>query len=144
MKMLLLFACLLGAQPNTGWYPADAIVGVWKNNTGKGHIQIYRNGNKYYGKIVWLKEALDRTTGGPKLDMKNADPTRRRVPLVGLVMLRDFTYDDDGWSGGAIYNPSDGREYRAFIKMKDAKTLAVRAFIGVSIIGKTDVWTRVK
>ena len=144
MKALLLLVTILASSGYTTADKADAIIGVWKNGTGKGHIQIYKNDNKYYGKIIWLKDALDPATGRPKVDHKNADPDKRNHPLIGLVMLKDFTYGDGEWTDGHIYNPSDGKEYKAYMKLKDDKTLSVRGYIGISLLGKTDTWTRVR
>lgn len=121
----------------------DDIVGTWKDGNGKGHIQIFKQQGKYYGKIVWLKDAKN-TDGKPKVDRKNPNTSLRTRPIVGIVMLRDFKYDDGEWTNGYIYNPSDGKEYKAYMKLKDKNTLAVRGYVGISLIGKTDTWLRVK
>jgi uncharacterized protein (DUF2147 family) len=143
MKWLFLSLFAFVSIAFTGAENADAIVGIWKNGTGKGHIQIYKHEGKYHGKIIWLKDALDKT-GKPKTDFRNEDPARKNKPLIGLQMLRDFRYEDGEWTGGRIYNPGDGKEYKAYIKMKDVHTLQVRGYMGISLIGKTDTWTRVK
>jgi uncharacterized protein (DUF2147 family) len=122
---------------------ADAIVGVWKNSSGKGHIQIYKQQNKYYGKIIWLKDAVD-AEGRPKMDRKNTDPAKRKNSLMGMVMLKDFKYNSGEWKDGRIYNPSDGKEYKGLIRLKDDKTIVVRGYMGISLIGKSDTWTRIK
>lgn len=122
---------------------ADAIVGVWKNSSGKGHIEIFSKQNKFYGKIIWLKNGVD-AKGEPKKDIKNVNPDKRNQTLLGLVMLRDFVFKDGEYTNGYIYNPSDGKEYKGQIKLKNNKTLAVRGYIGFSFIGKTDTWTRIR
>jgi uncharacterized protein (DUF2147 family) len=121
----------------------DAILGVWKDKMGKGHIQIFKQNGKYYGRIIWLKNALNEN-GQPKSDKKNPDARQRNKPLIGLVMLRDFIYNDGEWSNGHIYNPSDGREYRAYLRLIDYNTMDVRGYIGFSLFGKTDTWLRVR
>jgi uncharacterized protein (DUF2147 family) len=140
----LLFTLLLMATA-TAWATdnPDAVLGVWKNGSGKGHIQIFKQGGKYYGKILWLRDAKD-DNGKPKVDRRNEDPDRRNKPLIGLVMMRDFKYKDGEWTGGHIYNPSDGKEYKAYMKLEDSNTLSVRGYVGFSWIGKTDTWTRVR
>jgi uncharacterized protein (DUF2147 family) len=107
----------------------DDIVGVWKDGQGKGQVQIYKHNGKYYGKIIWLKNPKD-VNGKPKVDRKNPDVTLRNKPVMGLVMLKDFKYDDE--------------EYKAYMKLKDRNTLAVRGYIGISLLGKTDTWIRVR
>jgi uncharacterized protein (DUF2147 family) len=144
MKALLLIFTAFILNGFTAVDNADAIIGVWKNGSGKGHIQIFKNNNRYYGKIVWLRDSVDPATGKPKVDRKNEDPGKRNNPLIGLVMLKDFVYDDGEWTDGHIYNPSDGKEYKAYMKLKDHRTLAVRGYVGISLLGKTDTWTRVR
>ncbi|MBC8111629.1 MAG: DUF2147 domain-containing protein, partial [Verrucomicrobia bacterium] len=50
----------------------DAIIGVWKTGSGKGMVKIYKDNDKYYGKLVWLKEPNDPATGKPKVDKNNS------------------------------------------------------------------------
>ena len=121
----------------------DDIIGVWKDGKGKGHVQIFKQDGKYYGKVVWLNNPKD-VNGNPKVDKKNPDEALRDKPLLGLTMLKDFEYEDGEWTGGEIYNPSDGKEYKAYMKLKDRNTLDVRGYVGISLFGKTDTWIRVK
>jgi uncharacterized protein (DUF2147 family) len=121
----------------------DDILGIWANRSNKGHIQIYRQNGKYYGKIIWLKVPTD-DKGVAKVDKNNPDVNVRNKPLLGLMMMRDFKYDGDEWKDGKIYNPEDGREYKAYMKLKDRQTLSVRGYIGFSFIGKTETFQRIR
>lgn len=122
---------------------ADAIVGVWKNGEGTGMVKIYKNGDKYQGKIVWLKEPNDPETGKPKLDKNHPDESVRSRPVLGLVNSWGFEYKGKKlWDDGKIYDPKNGNTYDCTMKLKDQNSLEVRGYIGVSIIGRTDVWTR--
>ena len=121
----------------------DDIVGLWLNSNGQGRIQVYKEGNKYFGKIVWLKEP-NGPKGNPKLDANNPDPALKTKPLLGAIVLRNFVYDDREWSSGRIYDPQNGKDYKCYMKLKDANTLSVRGYIGISLLGRTEVWTRVK
>jgi uncharacterized protein (DUF2147 family) len=122
---------------------ADAILGSWKNGEGTGITQIYKNGEKYQGKITWLKEPNDPETGKPKLDKNHPDEKNHNRPVMGLVTLWGFTHTDDKeWTGGKIYDPKNGKTYSCKITMQDNNKLNIRGFIGISLIGRTDVWTR--
>jgi uncharacterized protein (DUF2147 family) len=143
MKLILLLSILLSAAPMTAPPSADAILGVWANGSGKGHIQIFKSGGKYNGKIIWLREPNGKD-GKPKIDRHNPDPGKRTQPVMGMVMLRGFVFDDGEWTNGHIYNPSDGKEYKAYIKMNNANEITVRGYVGISLIGKSDTWTRVR
>ena len=121
----------------------DAIVGVWKNGEGTGMIKISKNGEKYQGKIVWLKEPNDPETGKPKLDNNHPDEKVRNRPVLGLINTWGFVYKGDKtWDEGNIYDPKNGSTYDCTIRMKDNNTLEVRGYIGISLIGRTDTWTR--
>jgi len=121
----------------------DAIVGVWKNGEGTGMIKISKNGEKYQGKIVWLKEPNDPETGKPKLDKNHPDEKVRNRPVLGLINTWGFVYKGDKtWDEGNIYDPKNGSTYDCTIRMKDNNTLEVRGYIGISLIGRTDTWTR--
>lgn len=125
---------------------ADAIVGTWKNGEGTGHIEIYKTTSGHYaGKIIWLKEPIDEETGKPKLDKRNPDKAKRNTPTLGLINMRGFKHDGGNvWSDGHIYDPKKGKEYSCKITMNDNNNLDVRGYIGISLIGRTDTWTRLK
>jgi uncharacterized protein (DUF2147 family) len=122
---------------------ADKIVGVWKNGEGTGMVKIYKNGDHYQGKIVWLKEPIDPETGKPKLDKNHPlDSVRNRL-VIGLINTWGFVYKGEKtWEDGKIYDPKNGNTYSCTIKLKNENTLDVRGYIGISLIGRTDTWTR--
>lgn len=57
----------------------DAIVGKWLSADGDGKVEIYKKGDKYYGKLVWLKEP-NEDNGTPKVDDENPDASKRSTP----------------------------------------------------------------
>ncbi|MCU0325379.1 MAG: DUF2147 domain-containing protein, partial [Spirosomaceae bacterium] len=117
----------------------DAILGVWKNGEGTGLVQIYKKGDKYYGKIVWLKVA-NNADGTPRTDINNPEEKLKTRPLKGLENLRDFKHSGDKkWEGGQIYDPKTGNDYSCEMTLVDDNTLEVRGFIGISLFGRTDV-----
>ncbi|QJW90467.1 DUF2147 domain-containing protein [Spirosoma taeanense] len=123
----------------------DAVVGTWLNGTKKGHVQIFKKGGTYFGKLIWLSEPNDPTTGKPKTDIKNADASKHSRPLLNLPLMYNFKYDGGNvWSDGKIYNPEDGKEYNCKMTLKDPNTLDVRGYVGISLLGKTQTWTRIK
>lgn len=120
----------------------DAIIGLWKNGEGTGIVQIYKSGDKYFGKIVWLKVANDEK-GNPRTDVNNPDASKRNVPLKGMTNLRGFKYaGGNAWEDGNIYDPKTGNDYSCEMTLVNENTLEVRGYIGVSLFGKTDVWKR--
>ena len=121
----------------------DAIVGVWKTGEGNAMVRIYKNGEKYQGKVVWLKEPNDPETGKPKQDKNHPDEANRTRPVLGMINIWGFSYKDKNlWDDGNIYDPKNGNTYSCTMKLQNANSLEVRGYIGVSIIGRTDTWTR--
>ena len=121
----------------------DTIVGVWKTGEGTAMVRIYKNGDKYQGKIVWLKEPNDPETGKPKQDKNHPDEATKSRPILGMINIWGFTYKENNlWDDGNIYDPKNGSTYSCTIKMINSNSLEVRGFIEVSIIGRTDNWTR--
>ena len=110
---------------------------------------IYRCGEKYCGKIVWFKDkyyppdSKEGEPGTPVLDHNNPNLELRKAPIIGLRILYDFTYAGDNlWTGGRIYNPDDGKTYRAKMTLMSLNQLNLRGFIGISLLGRTTTWTR--
>lgn len=121
----------------------DAVVGVWKTGDGNAIVRIYKNADKYQGKIVWLKEPNDPENGKPKLDKNNSTETLKNRPLIGLINIWGFKFIEKNlWDEGNIYDPKSGNTYSCTIKMLNPNTLEVRGYIGVFLIGRTDVWTK--
>ena len=122
----------------------DVLLGVWESGSGKARVKIDKLGEKYFGKIVWLREP-NNEEGKPKVDKNNPDEKLRNTPLLGYRMLKDFVYTGEkNWEDGTIYDPENGSTYSCEITMTDENTLDVRGFIGLSVFGRTDVWKRVQ
>ena len=113
------------------------VLGNWLTEPKTGIIQItQRPDGKLEGRIV----------GGStptRLDAKNPDSARRQLLLKGQVILHDMGYDGQGaWSGGTIYDPDSGSTYKALLKLNADGTLKVRGYIGFSLLGRNELWTR--
>ncbi|RYZ54046.1 MAG: DUF2147 domain-containing protein [Sphingobacteriales bacterium] len=133
--LILLSICAFSMKS----FGQDPIEGHWFNEEKSAKIQIYKgSNNKFYGKIVWLKEPAKN--GKPKTDDLNPDSRLRTRPIVGLVILNGFEKDGNEYEDGTIYDPKNGKTYSCKIKMK-GKTLDVRGYVGVSLLGRTTVWT---
>ena len=129
----------------------DAVVGKWWNQEKESQIEIYKSRNSYEGKIVLLKEPVyppdDKKgmAGKTKVDRENPDVAQRTKPILGMIMLWGFKYASDNvWEGGHIYDPRDGKTYKCKMTLTSPDVLDVRGFIGFSLLGKTNTWTRVK
>lgn len=148
-SLLLTTAIIVLSAP--AFAAADSILGIWLNGDKDAHIEVFKCGDKYCGKIVWLKEPVypqgskEGTPGTPKVDVHNPDASKRKVPSMGLEIMKDFQFvGDDSWKNGTIYDPNNGKTYSAKAKLASPNDLDLRGFIGVSLIGRTEHWTRVQ
>ncbi|MDC1451192.1 DUF2147 domain-containing protein [Vicingaceae bacterium] len=142
LLLAIVFSGAVNAQEVTD---ADKLIGIWEPSHGKAKVKVEKIGEKYYGKIVWLREPIDPETNGPKLDKNNPDENLQNKPLRGFRILKDFQFTDKNeWTEGTIYDPENGNTYSCIIKMTDDNTLDIRGYIGVSVLGRTDIWKRLK
>ena len=122
---------------------SDKIIGVWEVGSGKARVKITKYGDKYGGKIVWLKEP-NYPDGTKKVDKNNPDEAKRTTPLLGYNNLLGFSYKGKSeYDGGTIYDPENGSTYNCVISLEDDNTIKVRGYIGVQLFGRTDTWKRV-
>ncbi|NOY50103.1 MAG: DUF2147 domain-containing protein [Chlorobi bacterium] len=150
LKAILMLMTVMAVAPftqiNAQDFKSDDILGVWMNEDKDANVEIYKEGDKYYGKIVWLLNPIDEETNKPKLDDENADESLRDRPVMGLLLLKDFVFDgDDEWEDGEIYDPKNGKTYSCYMEFEDEddlNTLKIRGYIGISLIGRTTYWTR--
>lgn len=143
MKTRVLFFVILFTILSSYAQSTDAIIGKWLNKDKNAHIQIFKRGRTYFGKIVWLKEPLDEAKK-PKVDEQNPNENLRARPILNLEILQNFKFNNGIWEEGTIYDPKSGKTYSCKISQEGNDKLNVRGFIGISLIGRTDVWTRLK
>jgi uncharacterized protein (DUF2147 family) len=128
------------------WQPAAAgendIVGTWLTGDGDGWVDVVHSGNGISGFVAGSpNDRPDRS----KVDDKNPDPALRDRELLGLELFAGFHFDgDDRWIGGTIYDPNSGKTYRCIITILDENKLKVRGYIGIPMLGRTEIWTRKK
>lgn len=142
--LLLVFALVLGVARMASAQSMSPL-GIWTNSEKKATFEIYKCGDKLCGKIASLTVPNDPATGKPKTDTQNPDPKMRSRPRLGMVFMQGFNYDEDNkWDDGKIYDPETGKSYSCYMKMANANAMEVKGYIGFSLIGKSQSWTRVK
>jgi uncharacterized protein (DUF2147 family) len=120
---------------------AQGIQGIWWTENQQGKVQIYEHQGKFFGKIVWIKEPLKN--GKPVTDAYNPNPKLRQQPVQGLVILHNLSLSSANlYENGTIYDPNNGKSYSLKITQKDKNTLELRGFLGISLLGRSQTWTR--
>ena len=154
-KNLMLIAVLFCGVLLSGFnysvkYSKDDILGICWNQEKTSKIEVYKVGDKYHGKIIWLSPEKTFETGSktePNLDDKNPDEKLRSRKVLGIEILKGLEWDDDEWDDGEIYDPESGSTYSCYAEFEDDNNLnklKFRGYIGISLIGRTAYWERVK
>ncbi len=121
----------------------DRILGMWLTASKNARIQIYKANGAYYGKIHWANDLYESDGKKLRLDLKNEDKSKRSRTIKNLVLLNNFKFQDGIWTDGTIYDPQNGKTYKCKITLSGSK-LSIRGYIGISLLGRTEVWTRVE
>ena len=116
----------------------DPAMGYWLTENKRAVIHMEPCDQYLCGSIYWIIE------GGMEFDEKNPIPELRKRKLCGLDVVTDLEYEGTGeWEDGHIYKADDGDVYSADINMQEDGTLKVRGYVGMSFLGKTQIWNRV-
>ena len=142
-KKILLIATLLFSGVLTAQKATD-IVGIWWNEEKDGRVEVYQKGDKFYGKVEYVKKNVNPDGSKPKRDLKNPDPAKRKRVIQGCVILKGLKWTGDEWEGGEIYDTKSGSTYSCFARMNPNGTLYFKGYIGFSLIGRSTTWTRYK
>ncbi len=142
MKTILLsVAALAWLAPALAQVPTPA--GLWttiSDSTGKpeGLVRIEEIDGQFHGTVVRVFSAA-----APDPVCELCEGALKNKPVVGMTILRGLRRDGDGYGGGTILDPDEGREYRCAMALRDAgNRLEVRGFIGFPWFGRTQVWIR--
>lgn len=130
--VLSLFSMMSFAQIEGKWKTIDD-----ETKQAKSIVEIYKKSDgKYYGKVSQLLiKPADANCTSCKDD-------RKGKPILGLEIIRGLAKDGDEFTGGTITDPKTGKTYKCTIT-KSGDKLNVRGYMGVSILGRTQVWQKV-
>lgn len=143
-KIVLMCVCMVISLASYVYSDIHSIEGRWLTKDDEAIVEIYNDPEKnvYNGKIVWLTEPNDENNND-KVDNNNPDPLKRNQKRIGLIIAKGFTYiGNNKWGDGKMYDPENGKTYSGVIKVTEDDTLKLRGYIGISLIGRTEVWHR--
>ena len=121
----------------------DPAIGIWKTIDDKTNqpaslIKIEQVNGILEGTII---KTFPRPGETPLVYCNLCKDERKDKPIVGMKIMTDLKQDQTGsWSGGKILDPKEGEVYRVKITTEDGKKMDVRGYIGVPLLGRTQVW----
>jgi uncharacterized protein (DUF2147 family) len=153
MTLLLGFLMLAGITAGS-FASGDGILGIWKTYDKQGKqessVEIYKEQGKYCAKILSLAEPNwpagddQGMAGKVKTDRHNPNAGLRSRPIIGMQFMHDFVYNagKNVWEDGRVYDPECGKIYKCKMTWTSSNKLEVRGYIGISLLGRTETWTR--
>ncbi len=139
MKSIIMFLTFL-LPPAVFATTPDDILGVWLTENDESKIEIFKTGNEYFGKIIWLKEPNDKK-GNPKKDVNNPDKNKRNNAAIGILILKNVRYENGSWKG-TLYGPKRGKEVACSLKLIGKDVL--EGFVSYGFVSGSRTWRRVK
>ncbi len=135
--VILAVASVAGAQSSTP-------VGVWKTVNEKGEAEGLVRIVEVAGE---LRGTVEKVFSPPAPDANplclDCSGERKGRPVIGMEILSGLRWDGVQYSGGEILDPDNGKSYRCRMRVVDeGRKLEVRGYIGISLLGRTQVWLR--
>ncbi len=134
----------LGLTAGKSFADDPKVDGFWEQSDDKGVVGAWflfeEKDGLYEGRLV----KTFKKAGEPALTVCAKCPgDRKNAKMLGLAIVRGMKRDGLAYRDGTILDPRDGTIYHAQLDLSpDGKKLAVRGYIGVPLLGQTQIWNR--
>jgi uncharacterized protein (DUF2147 family) len=102
-----------------------------------GKAETYLVNGKLFGKVTELRPGHT-----PKDVCEKCSGEYKNQVILGMVFMRNFHPDGDDWVDGTVVDPENGKEYKGKLWAVGNDKLGMRGFVGISLFGRTETWTR--
>lgn len=129
---------------------AQDISGTWqqiddKTGSPKAVIEIRKESNNTYtGKITKITPRPGYT---PRERCNNCPAPYTNQPILGMEILKGLKQVEgtNNYEKGRVIDPLSGKFYDAKMKLSTTgKRLSLRAYLGVSALGRNQTWLRIE
>ena len=126
---------------------AEDIIGLWqsiddKTGAPKALVEIRKEAdNTYAGKVVKLTPRAGYT---PKETYVDCPAPYTNKPIIGLDVVTGLKSTDGlNYTSGRILDPNTGKLYSLKAKLSsNGKRLHLRGYLGISALGRNQIWIR--
>ena len=142
--MRIAIAIVIFAATGVAAAQSSTPVGLWKTVNEKGQPEGLVRITEVAGEFRATVEKV-YSPPAPVAEPRCLDCTGelKDKPVIGLQILRGLRWDGEQYSGGEILDPNNGKFYRCLMRVvDDGRKLEVRGYIGISLLGRTQVWLR--
>jgi len=95
---------------------SDDILGTWLTSDGERKISVYKQNEKYFGKIIWAKSS----------DKKDE---------IGKIVMRDLEFREGEYDDGSFIMPTEKHSADCAATLKKGNVLQITIYHGMKIFG---------
>ena len=147
LKVGLPFVSLLafGWVPDTGRAAEPSAAGLWekRDTSGKpeGWFRITERNGAYEGQIVRMFPKPGQDPASWRCT--KCEGEQKDAPVLGITFIKGMKRQGLAYENGKILDPRDGSTYSARMDLSpDGQQLSVRGYLGISLLGRTEAWSR--
>lgn len=121
---------------------SDKIIGIWELEDKTSKMEVYKEGNTYYGKLLFGKDVMNED-GTSKKDIHNPNLELRENNIIGSTYITNLKFTGKEWEEGKVYDSTTGKLWNCYVKIKD-EDLHFTGYWGAKWLGTTYVYKRIK
>lgn len=145
MRRIIWMATLFVAACGGAW-AQSAPTGLWRtidDETGKERslIRITEAGGEWQGVV---EKIFPQPGDHPQNLCEKCEGELKDKPVLGMRILWALKKKNDTkYEGGTILDPKNGKTYRCKLTvLEQGRKLEVRGYIGISLLGRSQIWLR--
>ncbi len=138
----LAFALLTSGSAHA--QPLPTAKGFWEEADDQGTVGAWfyfsEKDGLYSGRLV----KMFKKPGEPTFSVcSKCQGDQKNARMLGLTIVSGMKRDGLKYTDGSILDPRDGTIYHAQMELSaDGRQLSVRGYLGIPLLGKTQVWNR--
>jgi uncharacterized protein (DUF2147 family) len=145
LRLVFALAAMLAVVSTGGFAQTwTTVAGFWQSTDDEGKptgwFYFVDKSGVFEGRLV----KTFKIPGKPTFDTcGNCTGAQKDAPMLGLTIVKGMKRQGAEYRDGTILDPRDGTVYHAQMELSpDGKSLFVRGYIGMPLLGQTKTWTR--